>query len=127
MIWIYKQLKDLPNHPAGSIWEIKTDVGNRTIKVDGVITSSCEPSIDKQIVKYYTNENGMLDMEGDFFALANDEDERKLMKQIQIQQLMEERDYYQSKLLSIENALEEMLQIPDNVGYYCQYYRKKDC
>ena len=93
----YKQIKELPFSPVGSIWEI----AGETIKVDGENYTFCFPENHKSLVMYYTDDYGNLNMEGEWFEIAGTEDEKKLEIIRQKRKVEEEISYYEA---AIEDA-----------------------
>jgi hypothetical protein len=65
----YKQIKELPFSRIGSLWQIEGDQDITTrLLVNGTDYSHTYPSLWTGLVKYYTDDNGVLDMESDWFT-----------------------------------------------------------
>ena len=100
----YKQLKDLPMKKAGAIWEID----GTKIKIDGQDYTYCSPDLYKNLVLYYSDDDGNLNMEGEWFEIAGAEDEKKLELKKEREKLINESDYYEAELERITQRLNEI-------------------
>jgi hypothetical protein len=100
----YKQIKDLPFSKAGDIWE----VDGETVRINGSNYTFCSPDLWKNLVLYYSGDDGILNMEGEWFELAGTEDEKKLAREKERMELQNTADYYAEELEKIDERLKEL-------------------
>lgn len=65
----YKQIKELPFSRVGSLWQIEGDRDTTIILlINGTNYSNTSPGLWTGLVKYYTDDDGAIDMESEWFT-----------------------------------------------------------
>jgi hypothetical protein len=103
-IWV--QIKDLPFSKSGAVWNINGDK---------ILVDDCDHSyIDTYVslVRYYTMDSGIVNMDGEYFRLAVEKDGviQDILKEINRNKL--ELEWLRSKVEQLEEGnqgLEELL------------------